>query len=135
MSQPCYKMWGRLLTCGRLAIGLPGFVTQPMWGSQSWLQPAFQPAGRDCTSRAEPARKPAAGRIACPTIRRGPQRFSDLVVQALACAHFCNMDLAMSLIAIITPVYVSPEFPSRLEFFDKTVASENKLDSDGTPHL
>src|SRR6266852_1701145 len=97
-------MWGRLLTCGRLLIGLPGMKTT------AWLQPC------------------------CPTIRRGSQRNEDLVVQALACAHFCNMDLAMSLIAIITPIYVSPEFPSRLEFFDKTVASVNKLDSDGTPH-
>src|SRR5258707_2388465 len=51
------------------------------WGSQSWLQPAFQPAGRDCASRAEPARKPVAGRIACPTIRRGTQRNEELVVQ------------------------------------------------------
>jgi len=41
----------------------------------------------------------------------------------------------MSLIAIITPIYVSPEFPSRLELFDKTVASVNKLGSDGTTHL
>jgi glycosyltransferase involved in cell wall biosynthesis len=41
----------------------------------------------------------------------------------------------MTLIAIITPVYVSPEFPSRLELFDKTVASVNMLGSDGTTHL
>jgi hypothetical protein len=27
-------LWGRLPTCGRLSIGL-------LWGSQSWLQPAF----------------------------------------------------------------------------------------------
>jgi len=27
-------LWGRLATCGRLVIGL-------LWGSQSWLQPAF----------------------------------------------------------------------------------------------
>jgi hypothetical protein len=37
------------------------------WGSQSWLQPAFQPAGRYCTSSEEPAEKPAAVKIACPT--------------------------------------------------------------------
>lgn len=41
----------------------------------------------------------------------------------------------MTLIAIITPVYVSPEFPSRLELFDKTVASVNRLRSNGTTHL
>jgi glycosyltransferase involved in cell wall biosynthesis len=41
----------------------------------------------------------------------------------------------MSLIAIITPVYVSPEFPSRLEFFDKTVASVSLLRSNPTTHL
>jgi len=41
----------------------------------------------------------------------------------------------MPLVAIITPVYVSPEFPSRLKFFGKTVASVNKLGSDGTTHL
>jgi len=41
----------------------------------------------------------------------------------------------MALIAIITPVYVSPEFPSRLELFDKTVASVNKLRSNGKTHL
>jgi glycosyltransferase involved in cell wall biosynthesis len=41
----------------------------------------------------------------------------------------------MSLIAVITPVYVSPEFPSRLELFDKTVASVNRLGSDGSTHL
>jgi hypothetical protein len=26
-----------------------------LWGSQSWLQPAFQPAGRGCKSATEPA--------------------------------------------------------------------------------
>jgi len=36
------------------------------------------------------------------------------------------------LIAIITPVYVSPEFPSRLRLFDQCVASVNKLE---TAHL
>jgi hypothetical protein len=41
----------------------------------------------------------------------------------------------MTLIAVITPVYVSPEFPSRLELFDKTVASVNRLRSDETTHL
>ncbi len=41
----------------------------------------------------------------------------------------------MTLIAIITPVYVSPEFPSRLELFDKTVASVNMLRSNGATHL
>lgn len=41
----------------------------------------------------------------------------------------------MTLVAIITPVYVSPEFPSRLELFDKTVASVNTLCSNGTTHL
>src|SRR5258708_33730140 len=41
----------------------------------------------------------------------------------------------MPLIAIITPIYVSPDFPSRLELFDKTVASVNMLGSDGTTHL
>ena len=40
-----------------------------------------------------------------------------------------------SLIAIITPVYVSPDFPSRLQLFDKCVASVNKLGRDGTAHL
>ena len=41
----------------------------------------------------------------------------------------------MTLTAIITPVYVSPEFPSRLELFDKAVASVNALASNGTTHL
>jgi glycosyltransferase involved in cell wall biosynthesis len=41
----------------------------------------------------------------------------------------------MPLAAIITPVYVSSEFPSRLELFDKTVAGVNRLGSDGTAHL
>ncbi len=41
----------------------------------------------------------------------------------------------MPLIAIITPIYVSPDFPSRLELFDKTAASVNRLGSDGTTHL
>jgi hypothetical protein len=41
----------------------------------------------------------------------------------------------MTLIAIITPVYVSPEFPSRLELFDKTVASVNMLRSNEATHL
>ena len=41
----------------------------------------------------------------------------------------------MKFIAIITPVYVSPEFPSRLELFDKCVASVNRLGSNGTAHL
>jgi hypothetical protein len=36
------------------------------WSSQSWLQPAFQPAGRDCTSSAEPARKPAQAGLPAP---------------------------------------------------------------------
>jgi glycosyltransferase involved in cell wall biosynthesis len=44
-------------------------------------------------------------------------------------------DPVQSLIAIITPVYVSPEFPSRLELFDKTVASVHRLDSNGAAHL
>src|SRR6266849_2029886 len=52
-------MWGRLLTCGRLLIGLPGMKTT------AWLQPC------------------------CPTIRRGSQRNEDLVVQASACAYSC----------------------------------------------
>src|SRR4051794_6142921 len=38
-------------------------------------------------------------------------------------------------VAIVTPVYVSPEFPSRLRLFDQCVASVNKLGSDGTAHL
>lgn len=37
--------------------------------------------------------------------------------------------------AIITPIYVSPVFPSRLALFDKTVASVNMLGSDRTAHL
>ncbi|HYI12309.1 MAG TPA: hypothetical protein VEK57_24865 [Thermoanaerobaculia bacterium] len=41
----------------------------------------------------------------------------------------------MKFIAIITPVYVSPDFPSRLELFDKCVASVHKLGSNGTAHL
>jgi hypothetical protein len=41
----------------------------------------------------------------------------------------------MALVAIITPIYVSPEFPSRLQLFDKTAASVNRLGSDGTTHL
>jgi len=41
----------------------------------------------------------------------------------------------MTLVAIVTPVYVSPEFPSRLELFDKTVAGVNRLGLDGTTHL
>ena len=43
--------------------------------------------------------------------------------------------ISMTCTAIITPVYVSPEFPSRLELFDKTVASVNMLASDGATHL
>jgi hypothetical protein len=45
---PYYKpvsphLWGRLLTCGRLAIGLSRNVPSPrVWGSQSWLQPPFR---------------------------------------------------------------------------------------------
>jgi hypothetical protein len=30
-----------LLTCGRLLIGLCFGRTAALWGSQSWLQPAF----------------------------------------------------------------------------------------------
>ncbi len=41
----------------------------------------------------------------------------------------------MALIAIVTPVYVAPEFPSRLELFDKTVASVHVLRSAGAAHL
>ena len=41
----------------------------------------------------------------------------------------------MTLTAIITPVYVSPEFPSRLEFFNKTVASVNALSASEAAHL
>jgi hypothetical protein len=55
-----------------------GFAAR--WGSQSWLQPAFQPALLDCVDGGAGS-KPAAGRIACPTIRRGAQRNEDLVVQ------------------------------------------------------
>src|SRR5260370_30612766 len=57
-------MWGRLLTCGRLLIGLPGIR------KNVWL--------RRCRS---------AGRQSCLTIRRDSQRNEDLVVQALACAR------------------------------------------------
>src|SRR5258706_13962755 len=68
-------MWGRLLTCGRLSIGLPRarnwrsvrFSYAAPWGSQSWLQPDFQPAPLDRTYRTESTRKPAARRIARPT--------------------------------------------------------------------
>jgi len=60
-------MWGRLPTCGRLLIGLPGLRTLPensctisgpgaKWGSQSWLQPAF--------SRLAPAADALRGRLA-----------------------------------------------------------------------
>lgn len=42
---------------------------------------------------------------------------------------------SLKLIAIITPVYVSPDFPSRLQLFDRCVASVHKLGSDGTAHL
>jgi hypothetical protein len=53
-SQPATILWGRLAACGRVGApsgpGLPACLPTPrtfgcgyaaLWGSQSWLQPAF----------------------------------------------------------------------------------------------
>src|SRR5260370_30102545 len=65
-------MWGRLLTCGRLLIGLPGIRRNV------WL--------RRCRS---------AGRPSCLTIRRDSQRNEDLVVQA-SCPGWVTLQPAAS---------------------------------------
>ena len=54
-SSSAAMCWGRLLMELRVWLSLSHY-------------PIFRPAGRDCTSVSRPARKPAAGRIACPTI-------------------------------------------------------------------
>jgi hypothetical protein len=49
---------------------LPETIPHKLWGSQSWLQPAFQPAStgwKDSRGAKKPPGKAAAGKIACPT--------------------------------------------------------------------
>jgi hypothetical protein len=41
-----------------------------LWGRHSYLQPAFEPAPPWTCNPGQPARKPAAAKIGCPTLRR-----------------------------------------------------------------
>src|ERR1035438_5475886 len=48
----------------------PATILHKLWGSQSWLQPAFSrplPGAKTPASPEKPPKKAAAGKIACPT--------------------------------------------------------------------
>jgi hypothetical protein len=78
-------LWGRTASCGRLLIGLPEALRP---ARQAGFQPAAgcQPAPQSSIAAAKPSlSSPQAASL--PTIRRGLQRFSGLVVQAGMSCH------------------------------------------------
>ena len=59
--QPATILWGRLAACGRVVLGLHTFGCGPaaLWGSHSWLQPAFSRRPQEPPERRLRARLPA----------------------------------------------------------------------------
>jgi hypothetical protein len=73
-----------------------------LWGGQSWLPPAFQPAMGSDNTFAEPPEKAAAARIGCPTAV-GIAAQCEIMVRTVKRAHAQRGRKALGILLACSP--------------------------------